>query len=50
MSRPNTFTLHIPTRKPVEVTVIEREDGQVIARTADELRAAADAPEPPRRG
>jgi hypothetical protein len=39
MSQPNTFKIPIPKRQPVEVVVIQRADGSVVARTADELKA-----------
>lgn len=41
MPKPHTFTLTPPRSKPVEVVVIEREDGTIVARTAAELAAAA---------
>jgi hypothetical protein len=50
MPQPNTFTLTPPKSKPVEIVLIEREDGTVVARTAAELAAAAAAPEAAPRG
>jgi len=41
----STFTLRPPASKPIEVTIVTLEDGRVVARTADELTAAA-APAP----
>lgn len=39
----STFTLTPPRSQPVEVVMIQREDGTIVARTAAEL-AAAEAP------
>lgn len=46
MESRHTFTLTPPKSKPVEIVIIQREDGTVIARTAEELAAADAAPTP----
>jgi hypothetical protein len=45
-----TFTLQVPKSKAIEVVVIQDDNGAIVARTADELRAGDAATEPAPRG